>query len=137
MRTRTQQAEQWVEGAVTIAVWGSNALIRGFHGPLVSSAAAATIREAQTLTNVVGSFQVELATARQRFREPSQGAFDAMAPEGWNRVMDHVNHQWSNVTRGCTDVVDSSYGTVYSVPNDYDQYWRTNSGMFIGGSWGT
>jgi hypothetical protein len=42
-----------------------------------------------------------------------------------------------DLTLGRTDVVDPSYGTVYSVPNDYDQYWRTNSGTFIGGSWGT
>lgn len=58
---------------------------------------------------------------------------------GWeerNRIHDHVMHQWSNATLGVTDVVDSSYGTVYSVPNDYDQYWRTNSDTIIGGSWG-
>ncbi|MGB0036719.1 MAG: hypothetical protein WBP79_14705 [Candidatus Acidiferrales bacterium] len=59
---------------------------------------------------------------------------------GWeerNKVHDHISHQWSNVTLGRTDVVDSSYGTVYSLPNDYDLYWRTNSGTLIGGTWCT
>lgn len=43
---------------------------------------------------------------------------------------------WSNAILGRTDVVDASYGNVYSVPNDYDQYWRDNSGYLHGGTWG-
>ncbi|HXX93645.1 MAG TPA: hypothetical protein VEN81_08420 [Planctomycetota bacterium] len=58
--------------------------------------------------------------------------------QGWEarqRVHDHTAHQWSNAILGRTDVVDPSYGTVYSVPNDYQQYWRDNSGYFHGGGW--
>jgi hypothetical protein len=51
------------------------------------------------------------------------------------KVLDHTNHQWSNAILGRTDVVDPSYGTVYSVPNNYQQYWRDNSGYFHGGGW--
>ncbi|MGB0036720.1 MAG: hypothetical protein WBP79_14710 [Candidatus Acidiferrales bacterium] len=67
---------------MTITVGGSCALVSGFYAPLGSSGAAGTIREAQTLMNVVGSFQVELPIPRQRFREPGEGSFDAMVPIG-------------------------------------------------------
>jgi hypothetical protein len=33
-------------------------------------------------------------------------------------------------------VANASTDTVYSVQNDYDQYWRTDSGYVVGGSWG-
>jgi hypothetical protein len=58
--------------------------------------------------------------------------------ESWayrQKVLDHTNHQWSNAILGRTDVVDPAFGTVYSVPNDYQQYWRDNSGYFYGGGW--
>jgi hypothetical protein len=51
------------------------------------------------------------------------------------KVLDHTNHQFSNAILGRTDVIDPAYGTVYSVPNNYQQYWRDNSGYFHGGSW--
>lgn len=51
------------------------------------------------------------------------------------KTYDHVSHQWSNAILGRTDVLDPSSSIVYSVPNDYDQYWRDNSGYFHGGSW--
>ena len=51
------------------------------------------------------------------------------------KTYDHISHQWSNAILGRTDVIDPSSKTVYSVPNDYDQYWRDNSGYFHGGSW--
>ena len=51
------------------------------------------------------------------------------------KTYDHISHQWSNAILGRTDVIDPGSGTVYSVPNDYNQYWRDNSGYFHGGNW--
>jgi hypothetical protein len=121
MRMRTQQAGQRVDGVVTVEVWGSNALIRGFHGPLVSAGAAGEIREARTLTNVVGSFQVELPMPRQRFREPSQSAFDAMAPEGW-QATGRVRQKISMITCEYFAQKDAAGLTQAAVPGDLWQY---------------
>jgi hypothetical protein len=54
----------------------------------------------------------------------------------WQRqaVHDRLSHTWSNTIMGTQDVVDPS-GTVYNVPNGYDQYWRDNRGYVYGGGW--
>ena len=53
----------------------------------------------------------------------------------WERqgIQDHAMHQWSNGFLGRTDVVDSQ-GTVYSVPNDADLYWKDLQGGDILGT---
>jgi hypothetical protein len=83
--------------------------------------------------------QQNFMQAQRHIWENQQQVSD-MISQGWqynNAVHDHAMHQWSNATLGRTDVADPTTGTVYSVQNDYDQYWRTNDGYIIGGSWGT
>jgi hypothetical protein len=76
----------------------------------------------------------------QRHIWENQRQVGNMISQSWqfkNAVQDRAMHNWSNATLGRTDVLNPATGTAYSVQNDFDQYWRTNDGYIIGGSWGT
>jgi hypothetical protein len=81
--------------------------------------------------------QKEMMDRQRNIHHTLQQASNSIM-ESWayrQKVLDHTHHQWSNAILGRTDVVDPAFGTVYSVPNDYPQYWRDNSGYFYGGGW--
>lgn len=85
------------------------------------------LQQAQTM-------QHQMAQRRADITHTLQQSSDIIM-HGWqerNKIYDHINHQWSNVTLGRSDVLDPSYGTIYSVPSGSDQYFRTNSGTIIG-----
>jgi hypothetical protein len=129
MRTRSRTAGQRVEGAVTITVCGSNALISGFHAPPDSAGAAGAAGEAQTLMKVVGSFQVELPVPRQRFREPREGSFDAMAPVGWQATGRTRRSISGKVTCEYSVRKDPQGLTQVVIPGDL---WRLADGPIVG-----
>lgn len=100
-------------------------------------------RNAQAQMNFNMMYQQQLRT-QQQIMERQRNIHHTLQQtsnsimESWTyrqKVLDHTNHQWSNAILGRTDVVDPAYGTVYSVPNNYQQYWRDNSGYFHGGGW--
>ena len=76
--------------------------------------------------------QQSLARLRQISSTLSQTT-DIITSAFWERqaAQDRVADAWSNAILGRTDVVDPQ-GTVYSVPNDYDQVWRDPQGSFFG-----
>jgi len=108
---------------------------------------AAKVAEEQMVSNMLfQQMMIQNQQAQQRFMQTQhaiwanqQHTSDSIMQtwEHKNAVQDHAMHQWSNATLGRTDVVDPSMGTVYSVQNNYDQYWHTNDGYIVGGSWGT
>jgi hypothetical protein len=122
MRTRGQVGPQRVEGAVSVMVNGSNALISGFHGPPVG-ADGGMVRELETLMGIVGSFQGEMPVPRQRFREPGEGAFDVMTPVGWQSRGRTVRSAWSTVaTCEFSARRDDAGLTQVVVPGDLKRY---------------
>jgi hypothetical protein len=54
-----------------------------------------------------------------------------------NAVHDHAMQQWSDATLGVTHLMNPDTGVVHTVQNDFDQYWATNDGTILGGSWAT
>jgi len=127
---------------------------------MITSSMQASIDEFETvaplLTGVLDSYQknpqweyAELMRSRQVSMQMQQQAMarlqqisrtlsettNIITSGFWERqgIQDHAMHQWSNGFLGRTDVVDSQ-GTVYSVPNDADLYWKDLQGGNILGT---
>jgi len=83
LRTRSRVSGRIVEGYVSVAVSGSNALIRGFHGVPEKQGSGCSEHDTQVLMTITGTFQLELPARRRSFHEPKEGSFDAMLPIEW------------------------------------------------------
>jgi hypothetical protein len=121
---------------------------RSFHiDPNWRQRQAAAAAQQQALANMM--FQQTMASNRQaqqnfmnaqhRIWANRQHVSDGIM-QSWqyhNAVQDHAMQQWSNATLGITDVMNPDTGVVHTVQNDFDQYWATNDGTIVGGSWAT
>jgi len=83
MITRSKVSGRIVEGYVSVDVYGTSALIRGFHGVPEKQGAGCGKHDTDVLMTIIGTFRLELPVTRARFREPEEGSFDALLPRGW------------------------------------------------------
>jgi len=85
LRTEFQQGGRLLSGLYSITAQQGTGLIAGFETPHEQAEAMAPV-----LHDVVSSFQPVPSMPRLLFRDPSEGAFTALYPQGW-RVNGGVN----------------------------------------------
>jgi hypothetical protein len=108
---------------------------------------AAAAAQQQALANIM--FQQTMASNRQaqhnfmdaqhRIWADQQHVTDGIM-QSWqyhNTAVDHAMQQWSDTTLGVAHVMNPDTGVARTVRNDFDQYWATNDGTIVGGSWAT
>ena len=79
LRTESRTAGRSVAGLYSVVTQGESGLISGFQAPHEQAESLAP-----TLGQIVGSFSLVPRTPREQFREPVEGAFTVLYPQGWS-----------------------------------------------------
>src|SRR5438128_977494 len=79
LRTEAQGGGRTLDGIYSVVTQGENGLISGFQAPRDQVQSLAPV-----LGQVVGSFSVLPRIPREQFREPVEGAFTVLYPQGWS-----------------------------------------------------